>query len=512
MQKNANLDGLESNGLESEETWREMMKNLPCIIGVAQHTWHPSHEDAPEPLEQWAAMAKLAAMDAGSEKLLSALDEIDVVFSLSWNYDDAPSQLAQKLGCTPKHKKISGLSGTSPQKFINEAAESILKGETRLALVAGGEALATKKKAKREGRQLSWQKTLNKPPMPFEDTFHPSEISHQIFQAYLTFAMLDSARRHHLKLSLQQNREQEADMMSRLSRVASQNPSAWFPKAYSIAELLDDDNANRPVAYPYNKFQMAFMDVDMAAAVIIASREKADELGIAEEKRIYLHGWSYAKEPIHIAERPELWHSPAMEIAGQQALSMAGIGSNSLAHLDVYSCFPASLNFTRDALGISDTDTRPLTVTGGLPYFGGPGNNYTAHAVVSLVKRLRERRGDYGLVSGVGMHLTHHVMGIYSSEAPTKLPVPADAGKAQHYVESVGRKIIENAVNGQGTIAAYTIIYGSDKNTAYAICDIDGGKRCYAICDHAETVSRMDKEEWVGKSVKIYSENNINRF
>jgi acetyl-CoA C-acetyltransferase len=488
------------------------MKNLPCIIGVAQYTWHPSHEDAPEPLEQWHTMARQAALDAGNENFIAHIDELDVVFSLSWNYDDAASQLAAKLGCTPKNKKLSGLSGTSPQKFINEAAEQILRGETQLALVVGGEALATKKKAKREDRKLSWPKPVNKTAMPFDEPFHPSEVAHQIFQAYLTFAMLDSARRHHLKLSLDKNREQEAEMMSRLSRVASQNPAAWFPKAHSTAELLDDDNANRPVAYPYNKLQMAFMDVDMAAAVLIASRQKADELGVPEEKRIYLHGWSYAQEPAAVAERPELWHSPAMEIAGEQALAMAGISINSLAHLDLYSCFPASLNFTRQALGISDNDTRPLTVTGGLPYFGGPGNNYTTHAVVAMVKRLRERRGDYGLVSGVGMHLTHHVMGIYSSEAPKQIPVPPDYTKAKNYVASIGQKIIENEVNGKGRIVAYSIIYGKDKNTAYAICDIDGGKRCYAICDNPETVSKMDKEEWVGKTVQIRSENKVNKF
>jgi len=488
------------------------MKNLPCIIGVAQHTWHPSHEDAPEPLEQWAQMARQAALDAGNEKLVSALDEVDVVFSLSWNYDDAPSQLAQKLGCTPKNKKLSGLSGTSPQKFINEAAEQILRGETQLALVVGGEALATKKKAKKEDRLLPWAKPVNKTAMPFDEPFHPSEVAHQIFQAYLTFAMLDSARRHHLKLALEKNREQEAEMMSRLSRVASQNPAAWFPKAYRVEELLDDDNANRPVAYPYNKLQMAFMDVDMAAAVIIASSQKADELGIPESKRIYLHGWSYAREPAAIAERPELWHSPAMEIASEQALHMANISCNSLAHMDIYSCFPASLNFTRDALGIGEQDQRPLTVTGGLPYFGGPGNNYTTHAVVSMVKRLRQHRGDFGLVSGVGMHLTHHVMGIYSSEVPKQTPVLPDYTKAQNFVASVGKKTIENEVNGKGLIAAYTIIYGKDKNTAYAICDIDGGKRCYAICDNPETVSKMDKEEWVGKTVAIKCENKINKF
>lgn len=488
------------------------MKNLPCIIGVAQKTWRPVEGDAPEPMEQWVQMAHAAAKDAGKEDLVGAIDELDIIFSLSWNYDDAPAQLAEKLGIKSCNKKLSGLSGTSPQKFINEAAEQIITGKTQLALVVGGEALATKKKAKKEDRKLPWAKPLNKPQMPFDDPFHASEISHQIFQAYLTFAMLDSARRKQRGLSLEQNREQQAAMMARLSAIAAYNHDAWFPKSYTANELLDTSSSNRFVAYPYSKLQMAFMDVDMAAAVIIASDAKADELGVPKHKRIYLHGWSYAREPIYIAERPELWHSPAMEIAGEQALGMAGINSQSLGHFDLYSCFPASLNFTRDALGIHDDDKRPLSVTGGLPYFGGPGNNYTTHSIASMVNTLRRHAGDFGLVTGVGMHMTNHVFAVYSSTPPAKLPVPADGEKAKQFVASVGKKSITHEANGEATIAAYSILYAPNKNTAYAICDLPDGSRCYAISEDQAMVSRMDKEEWVGKTITLRHDNKVNRF
>lgn len=488
------------------------MKHLPCIIGVAQKTWRASEGDAPEPIEQWVQIAHSAAKDAGNENLLASVDELDVIFSLSWNYDDATAQLADKLGIRNCNKKLSGLSGTSPQKFINEAAEQIIAGKTQLALVVGGEALATKKKAKKEDRKLPWAKPQTKPQMPFDDPFHPSEIAHQIFQAYLTFAMLDNARRHHKGLTHTQNREQEAAMMASLSAVAAKNPDAWFPKAYSTAELLDISAANRPVAWPFTKLQMAFMDVDMAAAVIIASDAKADELGVPKEQRIYLHGWSYAREPIYIAERPEPWHSPALEIAAKQTLGMANITQDKIKHLDLYSCFASSLNFTRDALGISDRDPRPLTITGGLPYFGGPGNNYTTHSVVQMVKRLREHRGDYGLVTGVGMHLTNHVMALYSSNPPRQLPTPPDVEQAKSYVKGFGKKTIVNEASGAATIIAYSILYAPDKNTAYAICELADGSRCYAICHEQATVSAMEKEEWVGRSVTLRHENKINTF
>ena len=489
------------------------MKNMPCIIGVAQKTWRLEQGDAPQPLQQWDEVARQAASDCGNAEVLSKIDDINVIYSLSWNYDDAPTQLATQLGITgPFKKRLSGLSGTSPQKFLHDAAEHIMQGKSSVALVVGGEALATKKKAKKEDRKLPWPKPQSKPVMPFDDPFHPSEVAHQIFQAYLTFAMLDSARRHQKHLSLQQNREQQCEMMAKLSQVAAHHPDAWFPKAHTAASLLHTEGSNRLVAYPYSKLQMAFMDVDMAAALLVTSHEKADELGIAPEKRVYLHGWSYAREPVHLAERPELWHSPAMEIASEQALQMAAISSQSLTHLDLYSCFPASLNFARDALGINDQDPRSLTVTGGLPYFGGPGNNYTAHALVSMTETLRRHPGDFGLVNGVGMHLTNHSFGIYSTSIPQRALLAPDYQKAQHYVESYGKKPIESEAGGEGTVVAYSIIYGADKNTAYAICELTNGNRCYAICDDQQLVARMQQEEWVGKVVTLRCENKINHF
>ncbi len=486
-----------------------MKRNIPCIIGVAQHTWHPANGDSPEPLEQWALMAKAAAKDAGNEGLISAIDELDVIYSISWAYDNAAQQLADKLGISSCKQKLSGLSGTSPQKFINEAAEQILRGETQLALVVGGEALATKKRAKKAERDLGWTKTETKQRLPFDDMPHPSEIAHKFFQAYLTFSILDSARRKHHGLTLTENQQQEAEMMAQLSQIAAKNPDAWFPRGYSADDLLSTDKGNRPVVSPYTKLMMAFMDVDMAAAVIIASEEKADELGVPQDKRIYLHGWSYAREPIYMAERPELWHSPAIEFATKQATAMAGVKAADIKHLDVYSCFPASLNFTRDALGITDA-AKPLTVTGGLPYFGGPGNNYTTHSIASLVKTLRNEPNEFGAITGVGMHLTNHVVGVYSAQRPADTLQAPDYSLAQQHMETFGKKTIDANADGEATIAAYSVLYNPEGDMAYAICDLENGHRCYAVCRDPALVAAMNTEEWIGRKVQLSAKEAVN--
>jgi acetyl-CoA C-acetyltransferase len=482
-----------------------MNEQLPCIVGVAQETWRPEGGDAPHPLLQNVQVARAASADSGNPAILDLVDELDVVRSLSWHYDDFPGLLAAQLGLQPGARQLSGMSGTGPQRFIADAAEKILRGERRAVLLCGGEALATRKRAKKTGMQLNWPRGQSKQEFPFEDPAHPSELSHEIRQAYTTFAILDSARRAHLGLSLDDNRRQEAAMMAQLSACAADNPLAWFRKEHSAQSLFDLSDNDRMVAYPFSKNTMAFMDVDMAAAILVTSHGVADELGIPAQQRIYLNGWGYAKSPPYIAQRTELFHSPEMRSAGEQALAMAGKSAPDMDFLDLYSCFSGNVNFTRDVLGIADDDPRALTVTGGLPYFGGPGNNYTTHSIATMVGTLRNNRGSSGLVSAVGMHMTNHCFAVYSSESrdiqPTSRAAPNTAI----------REIVDSA-SGPAVIVGYTVLHSRTDQYALAICELPDGKRCYARCDDVDIVNAMEQEEWVGRTVQLRSEQGLNRM
>lgn len=485
------------------------MSNLarPCIIGVAQKTWRPSGGDAPHPVLQAMEVAGMAADDCGNSAVLQYVDELDTVFPISWFYDDPCGQLATALCLGPGRRRLSGLSGTSAQRFINDAAETILRGEARAVLICGGEVFATLKRAKKEGRRLDWPQAQAKSSLPYEYRPRPTEITHRVSQAYATFAVLDSARRAKLGVAPEEYRRREAQMMARLSVVAARNPRAWFPKEYRADELFSVNPDNRMVAYPFTKNTMAFMDVDMAAAVIVASDALADELGVAQDKRVYLHGWDYAEEPPSIAEREELWRCPALETAGASALAMAGKDISDIQHLDLYSCFASSLNFTKDALGIAEQDPRPLTVTGGLPYFGGPGNNYTTHSVATLVEELRRHSSDFGLISGVGMHMTHHVFAVYGAARPGNLSRPSQS-RAQRPTRT-----IVDIVKGPATIVAYTVLHDQHGDWALAICETPNGQRCYSHCTSEEALVSMEVREWVGQRVQLSHDNTgINRF
>jgi acetyl-CoA C-acetyltransferase len=460
-----------------------------CIVGVGQRTWRAG---APEPLDIWEEVSRAALADASVAG--SRLDSVQVVYSQSWQYDDPPCRLAERLGATPSHSLYSGIGGTTPQVLVNQLA----RNGAGLTLIVGGEALANRRRLKKAGEKPQWSHGHpGNPPMPFDDPFHPAEMAHQVWEAWLTFALFDVARRAHLGAAPYDHVRANGAVMARLSTVAARSPHAWFPDEVGVDELATPTPDNRLVGYPYTKRMVAVMDVDMAAALVVATREAADELGVPAEKRVYLRGAGYATDPPYVAAHPDLWRSPAMATAASAALTGAAVGIEDVAHLDLYSCFASSLTFACDALGI-DPLSRPLTVTGGLPYFGGPGSNYVTHSLATMTEVLRADPGSFGMVSGVGMHMQKHAFGVYSTEpGPVEVPSRVTGPPA-----SVA---IRDTHTGPATVATYSVVHDRSGERAWgvAICDVDGGERCYARIEDPGLLEEAERTELVGTAVDV---------
>jgi acetyl-CoA C-acetyltransferase len=483
----------------------------PCLIGVATRTWHPDEvgdAGAPEPLAMWEEVARAAAADSGlGAAVLERLDAIDVVYTQTWQYDDPAGRLAARLGVEPKRQHYSGIGGTTPQLLVQNLAEQILRNELDVALVVGAEALDTQKRFKKRGERYPYSfKPEEKRPFPWEAPFHPAEVAHEVFQAWLTFAIFDNARRAHLGVPLDEYRRQLGDQWQRFTQVAAANPEAWFPIERSTDEIITASPTNRMVGYPYTKYMVSIMDVDMAGALLLTSHETADTLRVPPDQRVYLRGWSYATDPVYVAEHVDLWRSPALAHAADATLGAAGVGIDDVAHLDLYSCFASSVNFARDELGIAADDSRPLTVTGGLPYHGGAGSDYLTHSIATMAKVLREDPGSVGLVSGVGMHMTKHVYGAYSTEPGPRAPVPPGPAPEQPTVP------IRDVHSGPATVAAYSIVHGRDGGPEWgiAICDVGDGTRTYAKMLDAELLASAEVEELVGRTLTLTTSENVN--
>jgi acetyl-CoA C-acetyltransferase len=481
----------------------------PCLIGVGQRTVRLPDGPAPEPLELWASVARAAAADAGAvggaPDVLDAVDGVDVVYCQSWQYDDPPRRLAERLGIAPRRRRYSGVGGTTPQVLLAEAARSILRGEQDVALVVGGECLATTRALRKAGERPAWShRDPERRSFPFDAPFHPAEVAHDVFQAWLTFALWDVARRAHRGVPPDQHRQAIGELFAPMTRIAAANPEAWFPVERTADELITATPGNRMVGYPYTKYLMSVMDVDMGAAVLLASHGSADRLGVPPERRVYLRGWCSANDPVYVAEHEPLWGSPAMGAAAAEALCVAGVGIDDVAHLDLYSCFPSSVLFACDALGIDPAvDTRPLTVTGGLPFHGGPGSGYLLHSIATLVRVLRDDPGSFGLTSGVGMHMTKHSFGVWSTApGPVRPPV---AAAVQADLDTRPVCAIRDTAVGPATVATYSVVHdrGGAAEWGLAVCDLPEGDRCYARIDDADLLRTAESTEWCGTGVTL---------
>jgi acetyl-CoA C-acetyltransferase len=184
-----------------------------------------------------------------------------------------------------------------------------------------------------------------------------------------------------------------------------------------------------------------------------------------------------------------------------------------VAHLDLYSCFASSIDFARDALGLADGDPRSPTVTGGLPYAGGPASNYLSHAVAAMVAALRADPGSVGLVSGVGMHMTKHCHAVYSTE-PGPLVLP-DAEAVQAGVDAADpARAITDVFTGPGTLAGYSVVHGRDGAPQWGlgVCDLDDGTRAYARTEEPGLLAAWEAEEWVGRPVRLAADGQVNRL
>ena len=473
----------------------------PCIVGVAARTWHPDEvgdAGAPEPLAMWEEVARAAAADSSRPAVLDELHSIQIVYCQTWQYDDPVARLSSRLGVEPRHRHYSGIGGTTTQQLVNATAEQMLGGELDVALIASAEALATQRAYKKRGERVAYSfRPAEKRPYPWETPPDPIELAHDVLQAWLTFAVFDNARRAHRGDGLDAYRAAIGRMLAPMTDVAAANPHAWFRVRRGASEIVEPRAENRMVGYPYTKYMVAVMDVDMAAALIMTTHERADALGVPPDRRVYLRGWCGANDPVLVAEHPDLGSSPAMAAASFEALACAGVGVDDIAHFDLYSCFPSSLHFAADALGIDPADPRGLTVTGGLAYHGGPASGYLTHSIAAMVERLRADAGALGLVSGVGMHMTKHVFGVYSSEPRAVTPPPTVPPPAKTPV------VAEH--EGAATVAAYSVVHDREGGPARAllVCDLPGGARTYATVTDVDACRRAEKEELVGAKVVL---------
>jgi acetyl-CoA C-acetyltransferase len=459
-------------------------------------------------MEMMATVARAAAADAGPPDLIAKLDSLQVVSILSWQYPDAPGLLAEKIGADPVQRIYTAVGGDTPQKLVNETSEAIVKGQTRLALLVGVEAMASRNMARKQEAQLPWG-PRGAPENVVGDTragFTDVEARHGAVAPVRVYPLFENAIRAHLGHGIEEHQQYVAELCSRFTQVAAEHPNAWFPIARTPEEIRTVGPDNRWIGFPYPKRMNAIMEVNQAAAVIVTGTETARELGIPEDKWIYVHGCGQANDKWFVTDRVNYYTSPAIKAATSRALSQAGLSVDDIDFFDLYSCFPSAVQMGLDALSLKTTEPRDLTVTGGLPYFGGAGNNYVMHSIATTVERLRKNPEQKALVTGLGWFATKHSAGIYSGRPPKGDWVRTDPKVDQDAVEAMKSPTTVAEANGPATIETHTVIFGreGEPETGIVIGRLGDGERFMANTPpDAGLLWAMTKEEFVGRAGRV---------
>lgn len=440
-------------------------ERIPILVGGGQIVQRDATiQEALGPMELMMEAARRAADDAGVQaSVLETLDSLSVVEILGGQYPDPAAMLAERLGARPADLHNSATGGNTPQSLVNRAAERIATGQSGLALIAGGEALATLARSSEAKTPPGWAerdgvRAATKPPQ-FEGTAK-WEIPYGFLPPASVYPHFETALRARHGHTPEAHQRRLGELFSGFSKVAAVNPYAWFQTARTAEEIASESPGNRFVGYPYTKYMNAHIRVDQGAALLMTSVAQARNLGIPDSRWVYLHGCGDANDHWFVSHRENLYSSPAIAAIGRRALDMAGIGIGEVTHLDLYSCFPSAVQIGRDALGIDEDDARPLTVTGGLPYHGGPANNYVTHSIATMLGVLRGDPGSYGLCTALGWYITKHSIGIYSTrpfEGEWKREAPSIA---QAEIDARPHPEVELKPEGRGTVESYTVLHG----------------------------------------------------
>ena len=497
--------------------------NTPVLIGAGQTTWRDS-DASRTPVDALYAASAAAIADVGSPRLTDAIDAVAMVRFIA---DTTPgvgalfprnpgSTLAQRLGITDAAIYQGTIGGNTPQYLVNHFAGKLARGEHHAVLLAGAELLATLFAVLRSGEDISaWagDAAAEPPTLGQEREGHTAlELAHGLYEPINTYPLFENSLQHHLGTRREQHTAQIADICSRMSRVAADNPYAWRAQFQSAQEIAAVAQNNRYIGYPYTRAMNPILEVDMAAAVIMTTAGKARELGIDQSQWIYLRGAADVHDIWYVSERPTLHRSPAINLAWQSVSAQAGINIDEIALFDIYSCFPSAIQVACNEIGLSPLDARGVTVTGGLPCFGGPGNNYSLHAIAEMVTRLRSAGVGHGLVTANGLYLTKHSLGLYSTEAPTTPWHDGQSSALQQRIDTAPRLAVATDPTGGATIETWTVSFGREgpKRGIVIACN-DAGQRIVAnTASDATTLAQLMAQDPIGQRGKVRVQDGIN--
>jgi acetyl-CoA C-acetyltransferase len=487
---------------------RHLAPNTPVIVGIG---FHQERMDDPtqcaEPYQLMVRAVRNAAADAGSAGLVTELESISVPQGM-WQYRNPGKLIGDALGCPSARSIISDL-GVLQLTLLSDLCRAIAAGEQSIGVVTGGEAQF------RELRSMITQRPVSDTVQP-EDT-PPPDVHHTSQDPFCSdlegqrglhlpaelFAIIESALRHHQGLGIEAHRDQLARLYASFSEIAAANPHAWRREPMHADEIRNATAKNTMLAFPYTKRHCTQWNVNQAVAIIVCSAAKAAALDLDPSGWIYPVAGVESKHVVVLAQQRQLYSHPGTVLCGERALALAGITPKELSAAELYSCFPSAIQSF--ALDLKLDGVCPLTVTGAMPFAGGPFNHFSLDGVARMVEVLRAGDGSarrVGLVSNLSGIFGKQACALFSNQ-------PNDRGYGYADITAaVAERDVPVPLNddyaGPATIAGYTVMFNGDvPSHAIAICDTTNGERTVVRSDDRALLESMTREEFCGRAIEV---------
>jgi len=483
--------------------WKALDPRTPVVVGVGVAT---QHVDEPggglEAVELMIAAARAAGDDSGAPGILRAVQRVAVPHG-TWSYSDPGRIVAERIGA-PDARTVLVQTGIPQQTLLNAAHAAIRDGALDVALVVGGEAARRAALARRAGvaavATVQEGVTPDDLQVPSDEIITRLEIEGGISSAMAPFALIDGALRHAEGRTLDEHRDEIARLYAGFSRVAAAFPHAAFPEPRDAAFIREPSQANRPFAFPYNKWHCAQLFVDQAAAILVCSLEVAVRLGVDPDRIVFPLVALESSFSLPVSQRRDLHRWPAMEVLGRAAESHLGQALSEIELVELYSCFPAAVRVQQRALRLPIEGVP--TLTGGEAFAGGPWNNFVLQTTAAMIEGLRAAPDAKGLVTTLSGLLNKPGLAVYAMRPG---PAPLLLGNlAEQASRATPRVEVIDGYRGPAQIAAYTVTYdGMLPARCTAIADAPGGGRCVATSDDAAFAKAATQEEYIGATVAV---------
>jgi len=474
----------------------------PVLVGVgavSQRLDDPAA--ALEPFALMAAACRAAADDAGDRRLL-ARAKLVLVPKGTWAYPDAARLIADEVGASDA-RTVVGDFGILQTTLVARAASAIHDGHTDVALVVGGEAKWRDLRAAITGTPAPV--TAQAPTAPDEllapkgALLSAAEIETRLVSAVGQYAMIEHARRAADGQSVADHAADVAGLWARFNVVAQANPLAWNRAPMSAEAIATPGPHNRPLATPYLKWHNSQWNVDQAACLILCSAEAARAAGVPLDRWVFPASVAWSDHMVALTDRAALHRAPGFALAGRAALAAAGIGIDDVAHIDLYSCFPIAVRTQVMELGLDAG--RPLTVTGGMTFAGGPLNNYVLQSTAAMAAVLRADPDAHGMVTAISAMITKQAVSLWSCRPPVSAFAALDVSSEVAAVTPTAT--VRAAGAGSAEVATYTVLHdgaGAPERAVVLALRPDGSR---AIAVSAEHAAAMAHGEWCARVVKL---------